>query len=173
MIYKGFKHSKESIEKMKLSQKGHLVSSETRSRISNTLKGNIPWNKGKKLGPNSIASQKLKGRIPWNKEKKYDQISGNKHWNWKGGINPVNDSIRKSLEMKIMSEACLKRDNYTCQECKKRGGTLDVHHVKPFSLFPELRFALDNLVTLCHSCHLKTPTYAGRSSKFYTHRINN
>ena len=55
---KGKKHSKESIEKMRLS---HI--------------GKIPWNKGKKGL-----------QIAWNKDKKMPQISGKNHPMWKGGI---------------------------------------------------------------------------------------
>ena len=33
----------------------------------------------------SINNLPGKNSIPWNKGKKYTQISGSKHWNWKGG----------------------------------------------------------------------------------------
>lgn len=88
---------------------------------------------------------------------------GQNHYNWKGGITPINDSIRKSLEYEEWRKAILERDNYTCQHCNQVGGYLEVDHIKPFAYFPELRFELSNGRTLCHECHKKTSTYGGRS----------
>lgn len=49
-------------------------------------------------------------------------------------------------------EMVLLRDDYTCTRC---GATtdLEVHHIKSFADYPELREALDNGVTLCKGCH--------------------
>lgn len=82
---------------------------------------------------------------------------------WRGGITPINHLIRMSYEYKLVREACFKRDNYTCIWCGQKGGILNADHIKPFSLFPELRFALDNLRTLCVACHRTTDTYGGRT----------
>ena len=101
----------------------------------------------------------LKGHLPWNTGIKRPEITGEKHPNWAGGVGTINEQIRKSLEYKLVREACYKRDNHTCQECQIRGGELNMHHIKPFALFPELYLALDNVVTLCISCHRKTDTW--------------
>lgn len=45
------------------------------------------------------------------------------------------------------------RDDYICQDCEKRGGTLNAHHLKLFSKFKSLRFKLNNGITLCEPCH--------------------
>lgn len=49
--------------------------------------------------------------------------------------------------------ACLNRDNYTCQCCKTKKGTLNAHHI----IYRSNGGAdtLDNLITLCESCHKK------------------
>ena len=48
---------------------------------------------------------------------------------------------------------CFERDNYTCQICFTRGGTLEAHHLKPYRSHPKLRLELTNLKTLCKQCH--------------------
>lgn len=87
---------------------------------------------------------------------------GNKNWNWKGGITPEIHKIRNSEQYRIWREEVFKRDDWTCQDCKKRSRTnnyvyIQAHHIKPFSIFPELRFEIDNGVTLCKKCHDKKP----------------
>ena len=88
---------------------------------------------------------------------------GKNHHSWKGGISTEIRRIRYSVEMKLWREAVFTRDNYTCIWCSKRGVNLNADHIKPFALFPELRFSIDNGRTLCKSCHLTTNTYGGRT----------
>ena len=89
---------------------------------------------------------------------------GNKHHNWKGGVTPINKMIRSSPEYKLWRMAVFARDNYTCVwGGKEHGNKLHADHIKPFSLFPELRFAIDNGRTLCKECHRKTDTWGNRT----------
>lgn len=85
--------------------------------------------------------------------------TGEKHWNWKGGISDINKAFRRTLDYRFWRESVFERDNWTCQECKQRGGKLNADHIKPFSLFPELRLDISNGRTLCVSCHKKTDTF--------------
>lgn len=95
-------------------------------------------------------------------EKRRHTIMGSNHWNWKGGITSTQIKIRNSFEMREWRKAVFERDDYTCQVCGIRGAYLHADHIKPFYLFPELRFELLNGRTLCAPCHRKTPTYGGR-----------
>lgn len=99
-----------------------------------------------------------KGMITWNKGKKYPQICGEKHWNWKGGISP---RVMNSFEYKLWRKAVFERDNYTCRFCGQHGGYLEADHIKPWALYPELRFAIDNGRTLCRKCHKTTFVFFG------------
>lgn len=72
---------------------------------------------------------------------------------WKGGINGENDTLRHRREYKEWRTAVYERDEYTCQCCGAHGGKLNAHHVNQFSDYPELRYDVDNGITLCENCH--------------------
>ena len=57
---------------------------------------------------------------------------------------PENDLWRKAV---------LNRDDYTCQFCNVRGGTLEAHHIDSWKEHKSDRFNVDNGVTLCKTCH--------------------
>jgi hypothetical protein len=146
--------SPETLEKMRLAQIGRKHSAATKLKMSLYAKG-----RPKSQEHIKKMSENMKGK--W---------VGSNHPNWKGGITEVNQSIRNSEEYKLWRLAVLKRDNYTCIWCGfKSKGTkpADIHadHIKPFSLFPELRFAIDNGRTLCVPCHRSTETWGGVNKK--------
>lgn len=91
---------------------------------------------------------------------------GEKNPAWKGGITPLNKTLRNSREYILWREAVFARDNYTCIWCGARGVYLNADHIKPFAHYPELRFAIDNGRTLCVPCHETTDTYKGRSINY-------
>lgn len=106
-----------------------------------------------------FCSKKCKGKF----DSKH--FKGSNNPNWKGGVSTINEKIRGSKEYRLWRQSVFERDNYTCIWCYKRGGELNADHIKPFALFPELRFAIDNGRTLCVPCHKTTETYKCKNIK--------
>lgn len=90
---------------------------------------------------------------------------GSKSYLWKGGVSPINRRIRRSFEYRLWREAVFARDGWTCVWCGQVGGRLNADHIKRFSDYPELRFALDNGRTLCEPCHKTTDTFGYKRKK--------
>lgn len=77
----------------------------------------------------------------------------------------VNDYARRGIDVKLWKEAVLKRDQYTCRLCGTTEVKLIADHIKPYSLFPDLRLDLSNGRALCVPCHGKTDTYGRKILK--------
>ena len=71
----------------------------------------------------------------------------------KGGITSKSKKIRKNIEFRLWREAVFARDNWTCQKYGIKGGKLHPHHIKNFAEYSELRFAIDNGITLSEKAH--------------------
>jgi hypothetical protein len=145
-------------------------SEETKRKMSESRKGKPPWNKGKTGIYSEESLEKIKSARASQKiteehrrklsESQKDNVKKGVHHLWRGGIYPKNLALRKSLEYKLWREAVFKRDLFSCVFCgNKKSGNLEADHIKPFSLYPELRFAIDNGRTLCKECHRATDTY--------------
>jgi hypothetical protein len=134
---------------------------EKSSKHSLAMIGRTAWNKGDKgLKP----WMNISGFKPgWNKGIQQARWVGVNNPNWAGGVTPINEKIRHSIEYGEWRDAVLKRDNYACVLCGVGGwGNIHADHIKPFAHYPELRLELSNGRTLCKPCHLKTPTYGNR-----------
>jgi len=122
------------------------------------------------------------------KEARAKQIiaRGEKHYNWQGGISPLSDLIRALGKDSQWSKSVFIKDNFICQECYKRGGKLEAHHIKAFSIILKeflnqysqfspiedketlVRLAetyepfwdISNGKTLCIDCHKRIPRRA-------------
>ncbi len=136
---KGRKCSEETIKKLSESHKGNKPSEETIKKMSEAMKGNQNC-----LG-NKLAEE--------HKIKISEALKGEKAPGWKGGITPTYKIIRCSMEYEIWRKAVFERDDYTCQDCGKRGCELNAHHILSFSKYPEKRFDVDNGKSLCIDCH--------------------
>lgn len=83
--------------------------------------------------------------------------------------------IRNSKEYREWRNAVLERDDGKCVLCGRRkkpskGIRMEVDHIKPFLLFPELAFDINNGRTLCSTCHRKTDTYGNSKEHRKAHK---
>lgn len=148
----------------------HYQSEETKKKLSEFFKGkhmsevskrkNSEWHKGKKFteahkikiseaNKGKICSEETKEKISKKAKERVGKLSSN----WRGGITPIHKKIRNSVEYALWRDACLRRDNFTCQKCKQSGGILRVHHKNNFSSFVDIRLNIENGITLCQECH--------------------
>lgn len=101
------------------------------------------------------------------KEVVTERMTGDTNPNWKGGVAPLNLSIRGCAKYKDWIKQVFERDKFTCNICTKVGGDLEAHHIKRFSdILSESHITLmieaiecvelwdtSNEVTLCKHCH--------------------
>lgn len=83
-----------------------------------------------------------------------ESIKGEGHWNWQGGITPEYTRQRTWYDNKQLRINVCNRDKNKCTQCSSTD-RLHVHHLKPWKMYPELRFDMNNCITLCISCHMR------------------
>lgn len=162
---KGFKHSEETKEKLRLSQKGRILTQQQKDKISRSLKGQkFTMQRKENL---SLSKKNKPGR------------KGSLNNNWKGGITELSKQIKKTFEYRQWRSDVFTRDNFTCQDCGQVGGQLEAHHIEAFSaiiekyqiktveqalLCAEL-WNINNGSTICKKCHPKTKNYGWKARK--------
>lgn len=139
--------------------KGKPRSTDTKLRISIACKG-------KQLG--KVLSLKTRKKISEAKRLLIGEVK-----------TPINKLIRASYMYRQWISDIFTRDDYTCQECLKRGVKLHAHHIKPFaSILKENQidsvekaficselWNINNGKTLCVACHELTDSYKGKYHK--------
>ena len=88
--------------------------------------------------------------------------NSNYHTNEFGENNPawnpnLTDEERRTkrnyTEYRKWRTLVYEKDNYTCQVCHRKGGTLNAHHLESYASNPDFRTTIENGVTLCEDCH--------------------
>lgn len=163
--------SKETREKLSIANKGKKISDEAKQKMSLAKKGFIPHNKGKKT--NFIPSSAFKkGSIPWNKGKtsvyseerilKMREIGLSRfsikenHPRYKKDRNSLVKSEYKHLDSEYQqwAKSVKNRDGWKCRIADNNcDGKLEAHHILPWRDFVELRYEINNGITLCHAHH--------------------
>lgn len=110
----------------------------------------------------------MKARIALSEKNKQLVAEGRHHWLKDGKYKERMGQSRfdtRCMEYKEWRLSVFKRDNYTCQHCFCRGGELNAHHIKEKSNYPELKYDVDNGLTLCLGCHKKTDNYGYKARR--------
>jgi 5-methylcytosine-specific restriction endonuclease McrA len=165
-VNSGKKFTKEHKKRISESNKGKKMSEEFKENCRQRMKGNSPWNKGK-----SGYSTSKRG-------KKYPELQGGNSHLWKENKKSIlTKQIKSNIKYRQWRSDVFTRDDFTCQECAKRGFEIHPHHIKSFSLILkenniktlegalicEELWNINNGQTLCENCHRKTDSYAKRN----------
>ena len=100
-------------------------------------------------------SKRTKGRIGWNKGRKSPETSGENNYRWILDRTQLKRQDKKdNPNYKEWRINVYKRDNFTCRiESEDCNGRIEAHHILPWRDFQELRYKLNNGITLCHAHH--------------------
>ncbi|GAG25756.1 unnamed protein product, partial [marine sediment metagenome] len=140
-------------------KKGHPFYGDL-SKPNYFKKGCKPWNYGIKMSKEEYEKRKRIGFF----EPKF----GKKASSWIDGRNSLNENLRKSSKFAEWRNKIFKKDNYTCQCCKKRGFKINAHHIRSFSQLVKIfkiktskegrecreLWDIENGIILCKNCHL-------------------
>ena len=95
---------------------------------------------------------------PEERENRRQRMMGENNPMWCGGDS---DKERRNSQYKNWRIDVFKRDDFTCQDCGYRNGDgtvrkdLNAHHIVRWIDSIELRYEIDNGMTLCVPCHIK------------------
>jgi hypothetical protein len=152
---------KEIVRKANIGNKhhlGHKHSEETKKKISEKNTGRTGYWTGKKRPPFSMETR-LKMSRPVKEETKKkisEALKGENHWNWKKDRNELKTCDNRIFDTKYKEWVRIVkiRDNFKCKiNNKDCFGRLEAHHICRWSDFPELRYEINNGITLCKFHH--------------------
>lgn len=172
----------ETRERIRIANVGKKLSIETKKKIS---ENNAKIWLGKKRGQHTEESRRKMsianlGKVPWNKGLKGFMSGENHHWfgqkkygeknpKWKGGVEFwKKDDRRNDSGYQGWTISVRERDGYKCRiDNKSCGGRLEVHHILSWREFPELRYKINNGITLCHAHHPRKRAEEKRLSPYF------
>lgn len=105
------------------------------------------------LRPCEVGKKVTCSRECMSKRRSESQL-GEKSHRWQGGKTPEDRRIRNSMHLRAWKEKVFARDGQKCVNCGSKDD-LSVDHIKPWAVYPALRFKVSNGRTLCWTCHCK------------------
>jgi 5-methylcytosine-specific restriction endonuclease McrA len=126
--------------------KGKKMSADSRAKMSEAARARPSNRTGK---PHTIETRKKISERTRECTPKGSECHG-----FVDGNGAQRQGERITMELKRWRFEVYVRDDFSCKHCgDNRGGNLNAHHIKPWAANPELRFNLDNGITLCVACH--------------------
>lgn len=197
---KGTKMTPESREKIRLARARQVITKESKLKRSLSMKGKQkPAGFGEKVSRGRAARKAVLGYInspetrvkiglagigrvcsEESRIKHSESLRGAKSPYWEGGITPLNLAIRRTYKYRQWRSDVFTRDDFSCQECFKKGVYIEADHINPFCLILkknniksvdealacEELWDINNGRTLCKNCHSKTETYKKKATLF-------
>lgn len=170
-------------------------SEETKRKISEAKKGKPSWNKGLRVkethpqmgfqkenqlwdNPKTQATQFKDGQRPSPEtEFKKGQNKGEKNFNWlvdRGKLTQRHGHAAYNADASYREWmlSVKRRDGWKCrignQDCK---GPLEAHHILSWRDYPELRYKLNNGISLCHAHHPRVRSEEMRLALYFSELI--
>jgi hypothetical protein len=161
----GLDKEKEYLKNINKGRK-HIFTEEHKKKIGLSQIGRKSWNKGQNKYTNSSIKKQSHSIT--------GIMAGKKHPFWRGGITPLKERLRKTIQYVEWRRTVFERDNYQCQKCGQREVDIEAHHIKPFIYYPKLWFKVSNGLTLCKGCHRKekknSPNFLVKVPKDYFYK---
>ncbi len=192
----GLKHNKITIEKIRQTSTGRIHSEETKLKqsLSNIGKNNPMYGKTTSIKQkeaarkNMIGNKYRKGLTSPMKGKKHTKKTikkicltklirgstkkGEEHYRWIKDRNNLKRDVgseeRRSSIYKNWRRLICNIDNWKCKiNNKDCNGRLEVHHILGWVDYPELRYNINNGITLCHAHHPRKRAEEKRLSPYF------
>lgn len=137
----GKKHTEESKQKIREAKIGKKATEETRQLMSEAQKERLENPENNPMYGRTGKSNPMYGIHRFGNE--------NPNWNNGSSFEPYAPEFNKEFKQQV-----LERDNYKCQDpnCDGTHKKLHIHHID----YNKNNNNLENLITLCSSCHTKT-----------------
>lgn len=131
------------------------------------------WNKGKyvilnrKFFDDNPTTRGVGSRLSWNWPR------GENNWKWKGGVNMRDKHSLFNPDYVNWRTDVFTRDNFKCKiankDCK---GQLQAHHILPWRDYEELRYNVNNGITLCLAHHPRRRAEEKRLSPYFMELVS-
>lgn len=139
------------------------ITEDSNRKRSEAMRGRTPSNKGKAWTSEQRETHMAYRQTPEYREKIAATKRGEKSHLWRGGVTPTDPRLT-TWQWRELRRQVYERDKWTCRDCGVhchnkiqsrgcRGQRIQAHHI--VSRRDGGKDEIDNLMTLCMSCHMK------------------